>query len=347
MKLRLQTIALGALPLLVLGTVVSVETIPGTDIHLTVPYVAEGPGPMYNTLGDIEGVDIIDVTGAEVDDTTGSLSMTTVAVRSNMTFMQTLERWLVEGDTIIPREHLYPANYSEEDIQHANEQAFSQSEANATSAALNYLKMPIYSQVETVQDEGAAADILEPGDVIVKFEGEDISSPAQLSEAVSEQKPGAEVSLTYVRDDAEHTTTLTLGDDDGQARIGISLSATPAEGVTVEYRLKDVGGPSAGMIFSLALIDKLSEGELTGGRDVAGTGTISEDGTVGPIGGIAHKITAAKEQDTELFLAPAGNCAEAISVDAGDMVIAKVETLEDAIAAMDDFAAGKDVPTCS
>lgn len=345
--MRLQTIALGALPLLVLGTVLSAETIPGTDIRLTVPYVAEGPGPMYDTLGDIEGVEIIEITGTEVDETTGSLSMTTVAVRSNMTFMQTLERWLVQGDTIIPREHLYPANYSEEDIQQANEQAFSESESNATIAALNYLEMPVYSQVEIVQDEGAAADILEAGDVIIKFDGEDISSPAQLSEAVSEQEPGAEVSLTYLRDNEEHTTTLALGDDAGQARLGISLSATPAEGVSVEYRLNDVGGPSAGMIFSLAVIDKLSEGELTGGHDVAGTGTISEDGTVGPIGGIAHKVTAAREQGSELFLAPAENCAEVLSVDTGDMVVAKVESLEDAVAAMADFAAGKDVPTCS
>ena len=101
------------------------------------------------------------------------------------------------------------------------------------------------------------------------------------------------------------------------------------------------------MIFSLAVIDKLSPGELNGGRLVAGTGTISEDGTVGPIGGIVHKVRAAEEKGTELFLAPADNCTEAISRDHGDMVIAKVTTLDDAITAMADFDAGRDVEECS
>ncbi|WP_313550898.1 S16 family serine protease, partial [Corynebacterium sp.] len=100
-------------------------------------------------------------------------------------------------------------------------------------------------------------------------------------------------------------------------------------------------------MFSLAVIDKLTEEDLTGGHFVAGTGTISEDGAVGPIGGIEHKIEASKEAGAELFLAPAANCEAATSRDAGDMVIASVETLDDAVQAMDDFANGGEVRTCS
>ena len=112
------------------------------------------------------------------------------------------------------------------------------------------------------------------------------------------------------------------------------------------YNLNDVGGPSAGMIFALAVIDKLSPGELTHGRTVAGTGTINEEGQVGPIGGISHKLAGARDAGVELFLAPAGNCAEVNRVDSGEMVVAKVATLDDAVKALDDFAAGHDVLTC-
>ena len=100
------------------------------------------------------------------------------------------------------------------------------------------------------------------------------------------------------------------------------------------------------MMFSLAVIDKLSPGDLTGGHFVAGTGTIAEDGTVGPIGGIVHKVRAARDAGAELFLAPSSNCAEAMSRDTGDMVIASVDTIADSVAAMDAFAHGGEVKTC-
>ena len=117
--------------------------------------------------------------------------------------------------------------------------------------------------------------------------------------------------------------------------------------MNVTYNLQDVGGPSAGMMFSLAVIDKLTEDDLTEGHFVAGTGTISEDGTVGPIGGIEHKVEASQEAGAELFLAPAANCEAATSRDHGDMVIASVETLDDAIHAIEDFASGAEVKTCA
>ena len=100
------------------------------------------------------------------------------------------------------------------------------------------------------------------------------------------------------------------------------------------------------MMFTLAVIDKLNEEDLTGGKFVAGTGTIGEDGVVGPIGGIAHKVRASRDAGAELFLSPEENCAEATSRDTGDMVVAKVHTLDDAISAMDAFAHGGEVDTC-
>lgn len=94
----------------------------------------------------------------------------------------------------------------------------------------------------------------------------------------------------------------------GKGLLGVILVSVPADGATIEYNLEDIGGPSAGLMFTLAVVDKLSPGELTGGKFIAGTGTISESGEVGPIGGITHKIRAAKDAGAEVFLTPAANC---------------------------------------
>ena len=128
--------------------------------------------------------------------------------------------------------------------------------------------------------------------------------------------------------------------------LGILMDSEPADGLKVHYNLNDIGGPSAGMMFSLAVIDKLTPGELNGGKFVAGTGTINDDGEVGPIGGITHKIRGSRDEGAELFLAPKGNCDAVKQADAGDMTVAAVSTLQEAVDAMEAFAAGRDVPTC-
>ena len=114
----------------------------------------------------------------------------------------------------------------------------------------------------------------------------------------------------------------------------------------MKYNLEDVGGPSAGMMFALAVIDKLSPGQLNHGKYVVGTGTIDDDGNVGHIGGIEHKARAAADDNAELFLAPKDNCADLRGKDFGAMKIVSVATLEDAVTQMDNYAAGKDLHLC-
>ena len=163
------------------------------------------------------------------------------------------------------------------------------------------------------------------------------------------KSPGDTATLTLERAGGAEDVDVVLGenpDDPETAMLGILMGSQPVEDIEVDYNLNDVGGPSAGMVFSLAVIDKLSPGELNGGRYVAGTGTISPEGEVGPIGGIAHKVDAAEAEGAELFLAPRDNCAEAVSRDHGDMVVAAVDTLDDAIEQMAAFDAGGDVEVC-
>ena len=177
-----------------------------------------------------------------------------------------------------------------------------------------------------------------------------MAEPAEVQEIIRAKSPGDAVTLTLENDGKKREETVTLGEHPEDSKIpllGVTMTSAPRDGMNVTYNLQDVGGPSAGMMFSLAVIDKLTEEDITGGHFVAGTGTIAEDGTVGPIGGIEHKIDAAEEAGAELFLAPAANCEAATSRDAGDMVIASVNNLDDAVQAMDDFAHGKEVNTCA
>ncbi|AWB85012.1 PDZ domain-containing protein [Corynebacterium liangguodongii] len=332
-----------------LALALSLDHVPATDIALTVPFAAEGPGPTFNTLGDVEGTPVVDVEGAEVDPTEGNLNMTTVSVRTNMTLAQALGRWIGTGDTLVPLGQVIPPDVSEEELRRLNESAFVASEAAATVAAMNHLGLPTEVVVHDLVPGSAADGVLEPGDVITAVDARGVSQPGEVQDLVRARAAGEKVVLGVRRGERAFDVEATLGDnpeEPGSPQLGVLMTSQPAGDVSVDYNLNDVGGPSAGMMFSLAVIDKLSPGLLNGGRFVAGTGTIAEDGKVGPIGGIAHKIRAARDAGAELFLAPAGNCSEVARVDSGEMVVAGVATLDDAISAMQDFSAGRDVPAC-
>lgn len=339
----------GAVPVVLLTSLAVMDHIPFTDISLAVPYAAQGPGPMFDTLGEVDDEPVVAIDGAETAETAGELNMTTVSVRTNMSLVQAAGRWLVTDDTIVPIEQIFPPNVPEEDVQKSNEAAFLMSESAATVAAMHHLGMEVEIVVAETLEGSPAEKMITADDVITHVNGEKVDQPGQVQEKVRALRPGEEVTFTLRRADAVEDVTVTLGKsqkDPDLAQVGILMKSRPVQNIEVNYNLRDVGGPSAGMMFSLAVIDKLSPGELNGGRRVAGTGTISEAGEVGPIGGIEHKLAAAAAGDVELFLAPAENCAETAGVEHDGMVIASVATLDDAITAMEEFAAGREVEAC-
>lgn len=339
----------GAVPVVLLTGLLSFDHIPGTSVSLTVPYAAQGAGPMFDTLGEIAGEPVVRIDGAETDSTDGTLNMTTVSVRTNMTLPQAFGRWIATDDTLVPVEQVLPADLSDDEIRELNKRAFVASEASATVAAMRHLGRPTEVVVHDIVEDSAAAGLLEPDDVILAANGRQVTQPGQVQEVVRSLQPGDRLELVVRRAGTEHTVAVALGadpDEDGKALLGVVMTSAPSGGIDVTYNLQDVGGPSAGMIFALAVIDKLSPGELTGGHVVAGTGTINDDGEVGPIGGITHKIASARNANVELFLAPEGNCADAARSNAGDMVVASVANLDDAIAAMENFTAGREVKSC-
>ncbi|MEJ5928427.1 PDZ domain-containing protein [Corynebacterium sp. H128] len=346
MNRRSKTVIWGAIPVLAFTYLISAPTVPFTDIPLTVPYAAEGPGPTYNTLADYDGKQIVNIAGAEVDKTTGNLNMTTVSVRTQMTLSQAVARWLFSEDTIVPIESVFPQDMTEEEINQQNQLAFVDSESSATLAAFNYLGRPTVVEIKEVTPDGPAKDHLAAGERIAAIDGIAIHSPDQLRGLVSAKKPGEKVSVTLVDGG---TKEIELGENPhtGTGFLGITMGSVPADDTKVEYNLEDIGGPSAGLMFSLAVVDKLSPGELTGGKFIAGTGTIDAAGKVGPIGGIQHKVRAAKEAGAEVFLAPQDNCAEAMRSQAEGLTVLKVATIDDAIRQLEAYNSGGEVTTCS
>ena len=327
----------------------------------TVPLVSMGPGPTYDTLGEVETgseegdrriVPVIEVTGREADETTGSLRMTTVAVRDRLTLLDAMRFWLDPAQVVVPRDQVFPPDRSRDEVQESNAAEMVGSENSAEAAAYRHLGIAMHPRVEGVDPEGAAADLLRAGDILTSVGGEPVADSTEVVERVSAHGPGSDVVIGFTRDGREETTTATLRSagpegDPEQGRLGILVGDTPADGTDVDIHVDpDVGGPSAGLILALAIVDSLSPGEVTGGADVAGSGTIAADGTVGPIGGIRHKVRAAGEVGATEFLVPSANCAEAVQNPPEGLRLIEVSTLDDALESLETVASGGQPPTC-
>ena len=327
----------------------------------TVPLVSMGPGPTYDTLGSMEvetrdggeeTVPVVEVTGRAADETSGELRMTTVAVRDRLTLLDAARFWLDPAQAVVPRDQVFPPERLRDEVRESNVAEMVGSENSAEAAAYRHLGIPMEAVVDGVDPEGAAAGRLRPGDVLVSIDGVRVPDATAVVEEVGAHRPGDQVMITFRRDGREEATTATLqpagpdGDPD-QGRLGILVGDTPSDGTDVEIHVDpEVGGPSAGLILALAIVDRLSPGELTGGDQVAGSGTISPDGTVGPIGGIRHKIRAAPGAGGTEFLVPAANCAEAVQDPPGGIRLIEVSSLDDAVDALEEAASGGHPPTC-
>ena len=326
----------------------------------TVPLVSMGPGPTYDTLGETQAevdgrtefVPLIDVHGREADETTGTLKMTTVAVRDKLTLVDAMRFWLDRRQVVVPRDQVFPPDRSEDEVRESNTAAMVGSENSAEAAAYRHLGIPMHPRVEEVDPEGAAAGALEAGDILTSVGGVAVADSTEVVEQVSSHGPGDEVELGFTRDGRDETTTTSLqpagpDGDPEEGRLGILVGDTPADGTDVDINVgPEVGGPSAGLVMALAIVDKLSPGEVTGGERVAGSGTIQVDGTVGPIGGISHKIYAAHEDGVTEFLVPSANCAEAVQGAPDGIRLLEVSTLDGALDALDEATSGGQPPTC-
>ena len=288
-------------------------------LTLPSPYLVESPGPIFNTIGEDNGSPVTAVHGAQTYETEGSLALTTVFVSgaptSTVRVPDAVRGWFDPGIDITPHELVYPSGTTAEEVRQHNTQAMASSQELALAAALDHLEMDFEVELSVMDFteqavEAGTPEILTPGDQVIAAAGERVTGLEGLRSAVN-AAAGESIELTVVRD-GEHVEVEvpTYQEADGEYYVGILLASEFEFPVEADIRLEGVGGPSAGLMFTLGLIDSMTEDSLTGGENWAGTGTVDPDGTVGPIGGIAQKVIGARDGGAEQFLAPRDNCDE-------------------------------------
>lgn len=314
-----------------------------------VPYVALGPGPTYDTLGAEGTTPVIRVDGQQTFPTAGHLNMTTVSVTDQVSLFGALGLWISGRYALAPRELYFPPDKSEQQIEQENTKAFNDSQTTAETAALRYLGYPAKVLAGEIVKGSPSDGVIEPGDRLISANGRPVTEPDALRGALSGTKPGDRVDVTFRHgDQPERTASIQLGrhPDGPQGFLGVSPIARPDVPFNVEISLADVGGPSAGLMFALAIVDKLTPGELNGGRFIAGTGEIDDHGKVGPIGGIPFKMVKAREAGATTFLVPAENCAEAKAQAPEGLQLVKVGSLDEAVKALDGVRTGRAPQGC-
>jgi Lon-like protease len=316
---------------------------------VSIPYVAIGPGPTFNTLGSVDGTTVVSVRGQSTFPTKGELRMTTVSLTDSVTLFGALGLWASGRYSLAPREEYFKPGQSQQDVEKQNTQQFTDSQSAAEVAALRYLGYPMKVLVGSITKGSPVTGVLNAGDRLLAINGTKVSTSQQVQGALKNTKPGQAISVTYQRGGAaEQTGTITLGhsDDRTWGFMGIGPLDQPDVPFQVKISLSDVGGPSAGLIFALTIVDKLTPDNLNNGQVVAGTGEIDDQGNVKPIGGIPFKMIAAREAGAATFLVPADNCAEAKEHAPDGLRLIKVNTLVDAVSSLRALTAGKSVPGC-
>lgn len=323
------------------------------------PYVLERPGPTFETTGEIEGKQIMSIDGVQTYPTETQLDFTTVYVvggpGSSPRILDTLHSWIAPTQAVVPLEIMYPPMATREEISDSGTAAMDSSQDLAVASALEYLGDD-YSTTLTVNDvvPGAPADgLLEAGDVLRTVDGEQITSLDGLRDMLNNsQDDGGDgsVAVGIDRDGAPKVLTVGTVESDGNQQLGVYLERSFEFPFQVDFALENVGGPSAGMMLALGMIDELTPGSLAGDTYVAGTGTVDVGGDVGPIGGIRQKMAGAQASGVEVFLAPVENCPEVLGHVPDGLTVVSVDTLEDSVTALEQVAEGTDpttLPTCT
>ncbi|WP_310727790.1 PDZ domain-containing protein [Streptomyces sp. N2A] len=338
-------------------------------VLIPVPYSEMSPGPTVNTLGEHNGEPVLQISGRKTYPTTGHLNMTTVRVTGpdyRMNLPEAVYGWLDHDNAVVPHKTLYPEGQTAEQADQENAEEFTQSQESAKTAALGQLHVPVATQtvVASVVKDKPADGRLHAGDVIKAVDGTEVKQAGDVAKLVTKHKPGEKVVFTIIpakdaaaaekqgkkpAGGARQISLATQKADDGRAIVGIQAGVDHIFPFPIDVKLADVGGPSAGLMFALGIVDKLTPGNMTGGRFVAGTGTIDDSGKVGPIGGISMKTVGARDKGAEFFLTPKDNCATAAKDIPAGLRLVKVGTIGDAVKALQKISKGDTagLPSCS
>jgi len=324
---------------------------------LPLPYATYAPGLTVDVLGEEGGAEIISVEGHPTYRDDGELRMTTVYVSlagpdGEKRLPELVRTWLDGDDAVYPYDVVHPEGQTREQDERDGAVDMVTSQDTAIAVALTEMGEEVEPELGvSYVEEGSPADgKLQVRDLFLAANGQEVTEAEQVTAAVQAATKADPAELTVLRGSEERTVEVVPAPlADGSTGIGISLGPLYRFPYQVSVNIDPaIGGPSAGLMFSLAIYDTLTPGSLTDGHDIAGTGTISADGAVGPIGGIEQKIAGAREAGAELFLVPPDNCEEALRVEEPGLRLVKADTMHDARQAIEAWTADPDadLPTC-
>lgn len=324
-------------------------------VVLPAPYVVESAGPTLNTLGSENGKQIISISGHQSYPAKGQLDLVTVYLnggpQNQLNLFEAYRSWLDPEQAVYPVELIYPPTATKDQINSQNAADMTSSQDKATAAALSQQKIAYQQElfVASIPEGSASAGKLQANDALQTVNGQKIVDQSTLQQALASGK-GAAVKIGVLRAGKSLEVAITPQLSNGRYLLGILLNYKYTFPFEVKIALENVGGPSAGMMFALGIIDTLTPGDLTGGKHFAGTGTIDAAGNVGAIGGIPQKMIGAKDAGASVFLAPEANCDEVVGHVPAGLQVVKVTTLQEAYDAVNLIGSGKDgsaLPTCT
>ena len=282
------------------------------------PYVIDQPGPALNVLGETGGKQVITIKNAKTYPVTGRLDALTVQQigqpGGEPSWLQVWMASMDESKQIVPMSVAYPAGVKKSQVFAEDAAMMQASQQDAQAAALNYLGIKFTSRVyvPSMMTDSAAKGLIKPGDYIDSVDGLRVADTDLLRERVQQWDGVTPLKVGVTSKGVSKTVEITPTKIKGRYFIGVFVGYKYEFPFKIEVDLGAVGGPSAGSMFALGMIDRLTPGQLIGENHVAGTGTISPDGTIGPIGGMVQKMYSAKNAGATIFLAPSENCKDAV-----------------------------------
>ena len=318
----------------------------------SVPYVALAPGPTLNTLGKSGGQPLIQIRGHRTYQTSGHLNMVTVSIiggpTSDFNIFAALRAWLSPHEAVVPEEEVFTPGQTEQQVSKQDTEEMTNSQQSAAAAALCQLRIR-FRTVDTIAATISgmpARGVLLPGDVIDAVDGTPVTCRADAGTLIRSHRPGTPLELTIIRKGRKKNVRLVSRSVQGQAMIGVDVDESFVFPFSIKINITNIGGPSAGLMFALGIIDKLTPMNLTAGKFIAGTGEIEANGAVDPIGGIQQKMAGARAAGATVFLTPAANCPDTAGAVPAGMRLIKVSSLSGAIRDLTALKAGRAVPSC-
>ena len=351
---------------LVSGSLFAILTLVG--LAMPGAYVVETAGPAPEITGAQDGVDLLTLTGGKTYGTQTKYYMTTVSSYGNSDFgvvgAQAFAAIFSRDSQVLPVRSLYPAGQTADLVDKRHTALMGDSQQAAASTAETAAGLPVRMRIGVagVPKGSPAAGRLREGDLVTRITANGVTTQiaayADLGSVLKKTPPGTTVNIGFTRDgkamDADVTTSKHEPDSTGWtkpgSRLGLYLKTSDVKlPIAAKYGVEGIGGPSAGLMFALTIYDRATPGSLGGKARIAGTGTISLSGDVGPIGGIPHKLEGAAATGARHFLAPAENCAETVGYEPEGMRIYAVRTFDEALTAVRSIGAGKtdELTTCS